>query len=166
MKLAVIYDSKTGNTKEAAEWIVEGMESVSGVEAKAFSIKGVDEDFVKEARGVVIGSPSYAAAMTPDLHAWLLGNGGKLGFAGKLGGAFATEQYTHGGGESVIQNILTIEMVNGMLCYSSGGACGSPYIHLGPIGVNDNVEKHNGMERYKDYFKIFGSRFAEKAIEI
>nr|MCR5420687.1 flavodoxin family protein [Lachnospiraceae bacterium] len=64
------------------------------------------------------------------------------------------------------ENILTIELVNGMLCYSSGGAYGAPYIHLGPIGVNNNVEKHNGMEHYKDYFIIFGKRFATKAKEI
>ncbi len=166
MKLAVIYDSKTGNTKQAAEWIVEGMKSVEGVEAVAYSISNVDEEYVKEAKGIVAGSPSYAAAMTPAMHAWLLENGGKLGFGGKLGGAFATVQYTHGGGEAVLQNILTIEMVNGMLCYSSGGACGSPYIHLGPIGVNDNKEKHNGLQYYKDYFTIYGKRFADKAVEI
>ncbi len=166
MKIAVIFDSKTGNTKQAAEWIVEGMSEVSGVEAKAFSISEVDEEFVKDSKGVVVGSPSYAAAMTPSLHAWLLENGGKLGFGGKLGGAFATEQFTHGGGDLVIQNILTIEMVNGMMCYSSGGACGAPYIHLGPIGVNNNKEKHNGMEHYKDYFILFGSRFASKVVEI
>ncbi len=166
MKLAVIYDSKTGNTKQAAEWIVEGMKDLSEIAASSFSIENIDESFVKEAKGLVIGSPSYAAAMTPDLHSWLLENGGKLEFGGKLGGAFATEQFTHGGGDSVIQNILTIEMVNGMLCYSSGGACGSPCIHLGPVGVNNNKEKHNGMEHYKDYFKIFGRRFAQKALEI
>ncbi|MCR4596646.1 MAG: flavodoxin domain-containing protein [Lachnospiraceae bacterium] len=166
MKLAVIYDSKTGNTKQAAEWIAEGMRGTSGIETGTFSIGDVDEQFVKEAKGVVIGSPSYAAAMTPDLHAWLLGNGGKLGFGGKLGGAFATEQFTHGGAGKVIQDILTIELVNGMLCYSSGGACGDPYIHLGPVGVNDNKEKHNGMEKYKDYFVLFGKRFADKAAEI
>ena len=166
MKLAVIVDSKTGNTRQAADWIVQGMNQVEGMEAKAFTIPEVDEDFVKEARGIVIGSPSYAAQMTPDLHAWMMSSAGNLGFAGKLGGAFATEQFTHGGGETVIQSILTIEMVKGMLCYSGGGSCGMPVIHLGPVGVNDNVEKHNGMEYYKDNFIIFGERFAKKAAEI
>lgn len=166
MKLAVIVDSKTGNTRQAADWIVQGMNQVEDMEAKAFTIPGVDEDFVKEARGIVIGSPSYAAQMTPDLHTWMMGSTGNMGFAGKLGGAFATEQFTHGGGETVIQSILTIEMVKGMLCYSGGGACGMPVIHLGPVGVNDNVEKHNGMDKYKDNFIVFGERFAKKAAEI
>lgn len=166
MKLSVIYDSKTGNTQQAAEWIAEGMNDVENVEARAFAIDSVDEEFVKESKGVVIGCPSYAATMTPALHAWLLPSFEKLGLAGKLGGAFATEQYTHGGGTLVIDGILHMEMVAGMLCYSGGSACGKPVIHLGPVGVNDNVEKHNGMQSYKDTFVIYGSRFAEKASEI
>ncbi|MCR4611593.1 MAG: flavodoxin domain-containing protein [Lachnospiraceae bacterium] len=166
MKLSIIYDSKTGNTKQAAEWIADGMNSVDGIDAKTFSIKEVDIDFVKESKGVVIGSPSYAANMTPDLHAWLLTTGGKLALAGNLAGAFATEQYTHGGGELVVQSIMTTELVNGMLYYSSGGGCGKPYIHIGPVGVNGNMETHNALENYKDYFTIYGERFAKKADEL
>jgi len=166
MKLAVIYDSKTGNTRQAAQWIAEGMNTVAGAEAQAFPIDAVDADFVREARGVAIGCPTYAALMTPDMRTWLMTSGGKLGMAGKLGGAFATEQYTHGGAEMVIASILTNEIVWGMLCYSGGGACGKPIIHMGPIGVNDNVESHNGMEHYKDNFTVFGERFAAKAAEL
>lgn len=166
MKLAVIYDSRTGNTKQAAEWIAEGMNRTADAEALAFSIREIDADFVNEARGIVIGSPSWLAQPTPELHAWLAASAGKYDFAGKLGGAFATEQFTHGGGEAVIQSILTMEMVKGMLCYSGGGAFGMPVIHLGPVGVNNNMEKHNGMERYKDNFILFGERFAGKAAEL
>ena len=165
MKLAVIYDSKTGNTKKAAEWIAEGMNAVPGAEARTFSIHEIDEAFVKEAVGAVIGIPSYAALMTPDMRTWLMG-AGKLGMAGKLGGAFATEQYTHGGAELVIQSILTNELVWGMLCYSGGGSCGKPIIHFGPVGVNDNVEAHNGMVHYEEYFRVYGERFARKAAEL
>ncbi len=53
-----------------------------------------------------------------------------------------------------------------MLCYSGGAACGRPVIHIGPVGVNDNMEKFNGMENYKDYFNIYGERFATKAAEL
>ncbi len=166
MKLAVIYDSKTGNTKQAAEWIVAGMNETDGVEAQAFAIGAVDADFVREAKGVVIGSPSYLALMTPDMHSWLQKELPTLAAAGKLAGAFATEQYTHGGGELVVQSIMTAELVLGMLYYSSGGGCGNPYIHIGPIGVNGNVEAHNALENYKEYFEIYGRRFAQKAAEI
>ena len=164
MKLSVIYDSKSGNTQRCAEWIAAGM-AAAGAEAKAFSIAEVDADFVRASRGVVIGSPSYAALMTPDMRTWLMG-AGKLGLAGKLGGAFATEQYTHGGAELAMQSILMIELVYGMLCYSGGAACGRPVIHIGPVAVNGNVEPHNGMEHYEETLKIYGERFAKKAAEL
>ena len=163
MKLAVIYDSKTGNTRQAAEWIAEGMRQIQGVDACSFGLQEVDEPFVTAARGVVIGCPSYAALMTPALREWLFTEAGKLSMAGKLGGAFATEQYTHGGGDLVIQSILTNEMVFGMLCYSGGAAFGKPVIHLGPVGVNGNVEEHNDLSNYREIFTIYGRRFAEKA---
>ena len=166
MKLSVIYDSKTGNTQKAAEWITEGMNEIDGVQAKCFSINSVDKEFVKDSSGAVIGCPSYAATMTPDMRSWLFTDAGKLGLAGKLGGAFATEQYTHGGAELVIQSILTDELVFGMLCYSGGGSFGAPVIHIGPIGVNSNVEGHNSMEKYRDNYLIYGKRFAAKACEL
>ncbi len=165
MKLAVFYDSVTGNTKQAAEWIAAGMRETAGVEARVFSIDDVDEAFVAEVKGAVIGCPSYMASMTPNMRAWLM-KAAKLGLAGKLGGAFATEQYTHGGGEMVIQSILTNELCFGMLCYSGGGAWGRPCIHMGPIAVNGNIEAHNAMEHYRDTFRVFGRRFAQKAAEL
>ena len=54
MKFAVIVDSRTGNTRQAADWIVEGMNAVDGVEAKAFTIPEIDEEFVKEAKGTEV----------------------------------------------------------------------------------------------------------------
>ena len=166
MKLAIIYDSKTGNTKQAGDWIVEGMNQVDGVEARAFLIGEEDQAFVEEAKGIVIGSPSYSASMSPSLRTWLFESGSELGMAGKLGGSFATVQYTHGGGDLVIQSIIMIELSFGMLCYSSGVEFGKPYIHLGPVAVNHNEEAHNRLENYKDNFVVYGERFASKAMEI
>lgn len=167
MDLTVIYDSKTDNTKRAAEWIADGMNNVPDVCAKVFSVDEASEnaDFIKGASGAVIGCPTYAALMTPAMRDFLMG-AGKLGLSGKLGGAFATAQYTHGGAELVIQSILVNEIVLGMLVYSGGGSFGKPIIHLGPVGINDNVEKHNGLENYREYFTVYGERFALKAKEL
>ena len=76
------------------------------------------------------------------------------------------EQHTHGGGELVIQSILMNELDYGMVCYSSGSGCGEPFIHMGPVGVNNNVEAHNSLDYYKDNFVIYGRRFARKAAEL
>ena len=165
MKLSVIYDSRTGHTKCCAEWIAEGMRRVEGVEAGCFSVKDADAAFIKDSSGVVIGSPSYYALMTADMRTWLLEEAPKMALGGKLGGAFATVQFTHGGGDLVIQSILTNLITIGMLCYSGGGACGDPCIHLGPVGVNHNVEKAH-LEDFQGNFEIFGERFAKKAAEL
>ena len=45
-------------------------------------------------------------------------------------------------------------------------ALGKPVIHMGPVGVNGNVESHNGMEQYQDIFALYGERFAQKAAEL
>ena len=166
MKLAVIYDTKTGNTKKAAKWIVEGMKKAGDVEAKAFSLEDVDYTFVSQAKGLVLGCPVYGALMTPAMRTWLMESGMKLKVAGKLGGAFATAQFTHGGADLVIQSLLTGEIAMGMMAYSGGGAYGLPVIHLGPVGINDNLESHNKMENYRDNFRIYGERFAAKALEL
>lgn len=61
MKLAVIYYSKTGQTKEMAEIIVAGMEK-AGCEGRLFSVEEpVDAVYLKESTGIVFGSPTYMA---------------------------------------------------------------------------------------------------------
>lgn len=165
MKLSVIYDTKTENTKQCALWVAEGMMQNPGIEARCFSIEDIDEAFIRDSHGVVIGSPTYAAHITPALWTWMLQEGGKLGLAGKLGGAFATQQYTHGGANMAIQSILTWEMAIGMLCYSGGGSFGKPVIHLGPVAVNHNIE-NTDLENYREYFVIYGRRFAAKCNEL
>ena len=46
MKASILYHSKTGNTKKMAEVIAEGMLSVEGVAAKAFSITEADHEYI------------------------------------------------------------------------------------------------------------------------
>lgn len=89
MKLAIIYDSKTGNTAKMAEYIIEGITSVSGVEAKAFSIDAIDEAYIKDSSALIIGTPTYNGYLTARMKAWLESTPAKLNVAGKLGGAYA-----------------------------------------------------------------------------
>ena len=59
-----------------------------------------------------------------------------------------------------------LELVYGMVCYSSGGAMGRPVIHIGPIGINGNKEAFSSLDNYREYFGIYGERFAKKAAEL
>lgn len=151
---AIIYDSKTGTTKQAAEWIAKGMQTVADTEARYFSIPDVELEFVRNANGVLIGAPTYFASLPGTMKAWLEIHAKKLGLAGKLGGAFATEQYIHGGGEATIQELLTFELCCGMAVYSGGGSFGTPFIHFGPVGLSGNITD------FRELFQTYGKRFA------
>lgn len=160
MKIAIIYDTKTNNTKKAAEFIGEGCKSNPNIIVELFYIDDAENDFVKTADGVIIGCPTYMASATAAMVKWLQSVGQRINLAGKLGGAFATEQYIHGGAENVISTILTHEMTFGMMTYSGGSAYGKPCIHLGPVGMRQN------MDDFYDLFYIYGQRFAEQLTKI
>ena len=162
MKMAVIYHSVTGNTKNMGDLIVKGMNSIGGVEARAFPIEAVDTDFVKDAKCIVFGSPIYAAHITGQMMNYLLSNAAKLNLAGKLVGAYATAQYVHGGAELGIREMLDHAMVMGALTYSGGGSYGKPFIHLGPVGIDNTMD----INQFADNFEIYGSRMARKATEL
>ena len=70
MKATVFYESKTGKTKEMAEYIVNGMRA-EGVEAKAFSVDAPDEAWAKESRTVLVGTPVYYADVSADTKRFL-----------------------------------------------------------------------------------------------
>ena len=50
MKLSILYYSKTGRTRDIALAIQRGAEKIEGMEAKAFPLDEIDEDFLKESR--------------------------------------------------------------------------------------------------------------------
>lgn len=162
MKMAVIYHSVTGNTKNMGDLIIKGMTCVEGVEAKAFPIENVDVEFVKEAKCIVFGSPIYAAHITGQMMNYLLMEAGKLNLAGKLVGAYATAQYVHGGAELGIREMLDHCMVMGAMVYSGGGSFGKPVIHLGPVGIDNTMD----INQFAENFEIYGKRMAMKASEI
>ena len=160
MKMTVLYYSKTGNTRQMAECIAQGMETENGVEAKAFPLDRVDAAWAKESKCIVLGSPIYMAGVCADVIHWLQTVFPSYGLAGKLGGAFATADYIHGGGDLGIRTILDHMMVYGMMTYSGGGSCGKPVIHLGPVAISDRLTEA------EDTFKTYGKRMAAKALEI
>ena len=160
MKLSIVYDSKTGNTAKMAEYIIEGVAQVAGAEAKAFSIESIDEAYVKESDALIVGTPTYNGYLTASMKAWLESAPVKLNVAGKLGGAYATAAFIHGGGDLAIQCILTHLMVDGMMVYSSGQAKGMPVIHLGPVAIGPDLDS------FAELFRIYGKRMAEQAMQI
>ena len=160
MKLTVLYHTVTGNTKQMAEAIAEGMKSIESVESITFPIEEIDEEWIKESKCVILGTPIYYASVSGAVKSFLERPCRKFKLDGKIGGAFATANYVHGGGELGIRLILDHMLCHGMLTYSGGVSYGNPVIHLGPVAIADRLEE--SMET----FKIYGQRMAIKSIEI
>lgn len=160
MKITIVYDSVTGNTAKMAEYIIEGVARVEGAEAKAFPLDGIDEAYAKESAALIVGTPTYHGYLTARMKAWLEGGPSKLNAAGKLGGAYATAGYIHGGGELAVQCALTHLMVAGMMTYSGGGSQGVPVIHLGPVAIAPNLDE------FAELFRTYGERMARQAAKL
>ena len=66
-KILVAYYSKTGNTKQVAEAIAEGVKSVKGVNVEIKKVEDVNAKEAVEADGFAFGSPSYFSIMSGPL---------------------------------------------------------------------------------------------------
>lgn len=143
-----------------AQAIAAGAQSVANTEAKVFPLDSCEDAFVKESQCVIIGTPTYLANMAGEVKMWLDGPAKGCNLAGKLGGAFATADYLHGGADIAIQSILSHLMVRGMMVFSGGGSYGKPYIHLGPVALKENLED------FKEVFMLYGQRMARKTHDL
>lgn len=160
MKMTVLYHSETGNTKRMAAVIAEGMVSAGGVEAKCFPLDDIDREWINESCCVVLGTPTHRSNVSSNVKVWLDEYASEYDLAGKIGGAFATSNYVHGGGTMAIQFVLDHMLVFGMLIYSGGNAHGRPIIHFGPVALE------NELEKTEEIFRIYGRRMAAKAAEV
>ncbi len=160
MKAAIIFDSRTHTTEKAAGFIAEGLEAINDIEVKCFNIDEADFEYIRQSRLVILGSPTYMASVTGKMKNWLEFNARNLELAGKLGGAYATEQYIHGGAENAIQELLVFMMVMGMMTYSGGGSHGKPVIHLGPVGMSQDIDS------FKELFVTYGRRMGQQLLKI
>ena len=51
-------------------------------------------------------------------------------------------------------------MVAGMMVYSGGSSYGKPVIHLGPVGMSQNIVD------FKDLFVTYGKRMGEQLLKV
>jgi NAD(P)H dehydrogenase (quinone) len=160
MKLTVLYHSVGGNTKKMAEVIAEGMRTIENAEPRAFPIEEIDGMWIKESKCVIVGTPIYFASVSAAVKSFLERPCFQYELAGKIGGAFATANYVHGGGELGIRLILDHMLCHGMLTYSGGVAYGNPVIHLGPVALTGRLDDST------DTFKLYGQRMATKTTEL
>jgi len=67
MNVLVVYETKFGNTKEAAEKIAEGMKEVEQVKTEVINVNDIDYSKVRDFDAIIIGSPTWAGNCTDTI---------------------------------------------------------------------------------------------------
>jgi len=116
VKVLVIYDSRSGNTKLMARAVTRGAESVSQTEV---ALKKVDDVTLKDmlkADAIIIGSPTYYGLMSGRTKG-LLDRSVKIHgeLEGKVGAAFTSSGGTASGAETTLLSIIEAMLVHGMI---------------------------------------------------
>ncbi len=153
MQVLVLYYSRGGNTRNLAEAVVQGVESVEGVRCLLRSTDEVSkEDFV-ESGGIIAGSPVYFGVMAAELKKVFddfVGVRRKM--EDKVGAAFATSGDASGGKETTIMSIIQAMLIYGMIIV------GDPMSATGHYGVACVGAPDAGTQQ--NAFKM-GARVAE-----
>ena len=116
MKILIVYDSKTGNTKKMALAIADGVRQVKGVDVETKAVRTAKLEDLQAADGIILGSPTYYGQMSGNLKAFIdksVKIHGKL--RGKVGAAFTSSGGTASGAETTLLSILQAMLVHGMI---------------------------------------------------
>ena len=89
VKVIIVYDSKYGNTKIAAEKISEGLRTARGVEVKLKKVGDTDINQIPEYDLIVIGSPTHFGGPTRGIKKFI-DKLGELDLKKKVTAAFDT----------------------------------------------------------------------------
>jgi len=160
MKIAVIYHSETGNTRQQAELVTEGARSVEGVEVALMGVDNPDNAWIEESAAVIFGRPTYEGSCSWQMKRFL--DTPKVSFNGKLAGFFATQNWPGGGGADFAElTMIAAALIHGMLIYSGGVKQGLPPTHFGAVS-----HKAPSTEFDRDRARKLGENIARMAVKL
>jgi len=154
-KVLIVYYSETGNTKEMAELIAEGVRREKDVEVEVKAVQDTKVEELLDFDGIVIGSPTYYGSMGANVKK-LIDDSVKFHgeLEGKVGGAFSSSGGIAGGNETTIMDILKALLIHGMVVQGTPNAD-----HYGPVAV----EKPD--DRSKNSCREYGQRIAKLVLK-
>ena len=126
----VLYYSRTGNTRQMAEFVADGARAAGG----NVTLKEVANATAEELLGydaLIFGSPVYYGSMAAEMKNLLdesVAFHGRLD--GKVGAAFASSANIGGGNETTILDMLNAMLIHGMVI--QGNPAGD---HYGPVSI-------------------------------
>ena len=157
MQILVLFYSKGGNTRQLAEAIAKGVDSVDGIQAVLKKTDEVTkEDFVNS-DGIIAGSPVYFGVMAAELKKIFDDYVGiRKKMEGKIGAAFATSGDPSGGKETTMLSIIQCLLIYGMVIVGDPMAASGHY-GVSCVGAPDSGIQENGAK--------LGRRVAELALK-
>ncbi len=135
-KILIVYFSKTGNTERMAHLVAEGVKA-EGITVEVKKVNEVKVDELLDAKGIIIGSPTYFGAMAAEIKSFLdesVKHFGKL--KGKVGASFSSSALIGGGNETTVLSILKAFLIHGMIV--EGNTDGG---HYGPVAIGAPDER-------------------------
>jgi flavorubredoxin len=117
MKAKIVFASRSGETRDMAMLIAEGVRA-AGAEAEVAAVDDVrDVSELQACDGLVLGSPVYQEEMLPEMRTLLASLQG-LDMRGRIGGAFGSFEWNNSVPEQLhcfLRDELGMDMVEGSL---------------------------------------------------
>jgi NAD(P)H dehydrogenase (quinone) len=132
----IIYESRTGNVKQMAEAISEGVK-LEDLDVKILPANQVQLDDMMNASGIIAGTFTSYGIIAGEMKTLFDLSATKHGrLQGKVGGAFASAGGIGGGVETTVMSILQMMLVHGMVIE---GNHHTP--HYGAVAIGKPDEK-------------------------
>lgn len=158
MQILVLYYSKGGNTRQLAEAIVKGVDSVDGIQAVLKKTDEVTKEDFLNSEGIIAGSPVYFGVMAAELKKIFDDYVGiRKKMEGKVGAAFTTSGDPSGGKETTMLSIIQCLLIYGMVIVGDPMSASGHY-GVSCVGAPDSGIQENGTK--------LGRRVAELALKV
>lgn len=146
-KVLIAYYSRTGNTKQMAEYIAEGVR-IAGHEAELKEISAIkSEKEIQDYHAYVFGCPTYHRDITNNMKTFLfLAHKAKL--EGKVGGAFGSHTHSGEAPKLIFDTMVYVFKMD--------------MTDLGPFALKEDiVQDSEGLRACQDYGKAIGERLSK-----
>jgi NAD(P)H dehydrogenase (quinone) len=135
-RVLVIYDSKTGNTQQMAEYVAEGAAEVPDITIRLRPLDKATVDDVLWADGIAAGTPTYVGVVSWKMKRFWDDVAHKVWgkMDGKIGCAFSSSGGWGGGTELTCLSLLIMLMNLGILVFGVPDYVGKQFtLHYGAI---------------------------------
>jgi len=142
VRILVLYDTQSGNTKMMAEAVAQGAESLPNVEVTIRHVDEAQSSDLFEHDGIAVGSPTWCGGLSWKLKKFFDESTcvwGKV--EDKVGCAFSTSGGLGGGSEVTCLSILSVLLNYGMLVFGvTDYAAPGITAHYGAVAVQKPTE--------------------------